>query len=79
MPLFANLRSLALFFNAAPAHALGVAPTAVSAARPARYRPTTWMESMGGDRAGLLSPVGAGAPAVPIRDLPRAPTRATPG
>ena len=51
--------SLAFFLHAAPNHPMAVAPSKSTASNPARYVPTTFLESMGeGRRPGLLALAG---------------------
>ena len=39
--------SLPFFFNATASHRIGVVPTCVSASRPARYQPVSYLEGQG--------------------------------
>ncbi len=54
--------SLAFFLSPAPDVPVGGAPSCVSPARPARYRPTTWLEGAGRSRGGFLAPAPAAEP-----------------
>lgn len=52
-------RSLAFFLAPNPGVPMHVAPTCITKERPARYKPTTWIEGFGQSRGGLLAPLAA--------------------